>query len=212
MTEKKLHNVKTMICQKTELVVWLSYYQDSLSPIVDSTLMCQTFTGLTEIDLWAKYKKYELYFDHHGVYFYERSRNNFSEEQQKYYKYVRAKCIAYDFSNKVISRIYERYNFTDETIYPRLMHNPVEFDKWVPLFQEIHNCSESEARKLLKFKIDEYENAYMMLEAVRLTTFERIKQTKTIEEVATQYNILTSKLMNIGRINILTYPVITGQG
>ena len=185
----KLHNFKTMTCQAGELVVWMSYLQDTPAPIVDATLINQTYYDTTDIDVWDAYKKYELYLNQTGHKLYVNSRNDLSPEQFERYKFLRAKCIAYDVANKTITRFYERHGMIPETtIYSKMNSDiPVTYEKWIPLYEQLYKCNAQQAKKVLLFKIKEYENLHDMLETIRLTIYHQLIETKTLQEVSDVY-------------------------
>ena len=115
--------------------------------------------------------------------------------------------------NGSINFLYEKYNIgqhsglhTADLVYGEVG------DHWAEFFSKEYNCSIENARKLLLFKVDEWESTRFILETTREHFTNKIRKAKTVEEVSNIYDLLCTKLIFANKANLKNLPVITGVG
>jgi hypothetical protein len=202
---EKHHRFKCIVDHMTDIVVWLSYEVDFISPVIDPCLSAYRFNHYTNIDVYNSYVKYQLYFDGYGSDLYVKT-TQLSHQEITRVRCLRLKCIVLTYISTLIDSSYQRFNLGEDKFYTK----DFDMNKMVPALIHTHNISQESAEKLMNFKRNEYESAFFYFESMRYDAAEKIKIAQTFDEVMDIYYTTTTRLMNINRINLLTIPAMVG--
>jgi len=201
-----LDRIKVLVDQYSGQVVWLSYRFDDNTPMHDPTLNVYHYAGAPEINAWALYSQYRLFYKPDLLTLYASPLSEFSEDIQL----RRAKCIAINQVNNSIVYQYEKFQLGNEKFYAN-----INYHNWPAIFSHAHNCSIEDAAKLVKFKKDEIECGMHTLESFRYLFVNNIKNANTLAEVDRLFgnaciellstnNIIISELKTVSAENLVT--------
>lgn len=200
-----LYRMKFLVDQLTGQVVWLTNHYDSLPiPIFDQSLNIQKYRGFSDLDLWNSYLNFKLFYDG------PTSKFSISEEYSQDFKdrfsriqLLRAKAISLDYINSGIEFLYEKHNMSYKGLHSVASSGNLDQERWIEFFKEEHNCSHSDAIKLIEFKKEEWRNIEFMLETTRYKAYNKMKSATTIEEVDELYKCFCATLFYSAR------PILT---
>jgi len=203
------HNARLLVHQTSGFVVWLSYNFESYPPIVDPSLNYKIFYGDTKIDLLDSYSNYKLY--------YADQTNTFSESDSLVAnsaeflsaQLLRAKVVTLYHAIRTVKTKYERLDLMNTNLYDSLKTVTGKKDPWVDVYQKEHNCTSTEALKLIKFHVAEYETATFNLESALLMFKNRVKSAGSLEELSNEYNIYCTKMI-VDPFDLRNLPIICG--
>lgn len=205
--------VKFLVDQVSGQVAWLKMYPDSIPiPSVDPSLNYYRLEGtyLGVDNLWQEYTRYTLFFNGR---FHNKGTGGLFVPDFKRIQLLRIKATAIDRMNGTLNFFYERYGIGQHSgLHTTELMNGDIGDNWAEFFANEYNCSVENARKLLKFKVDEWQTATFMLETTREHFTNKIRRAKTIDEVSSAYDLLCTKLIFATKANLKNLPVITGVG
>ena len=204
--------VKFLVDQSSGQVAWLKMYPDSTPiPSVDPSLNYYriegTYLGVDRI--WEEYSKYRLFF---GNRFTTREDAGITAADFKRIQLLRIKATAMDRMNGTINFFYEKYGIGQHSgLHTTDMASGEIGDHWAEFFAKEHNCTVDNARKLLEFKMGEWQTTKFILETTREHFNNKFRKAKTVKEVSDIYDTLCTKLIFANTANLKNLPVITGK-
>ena len=212
MSDKKSHRFKCLVDQVTGQVVWLTYYLERDAPSFDPSLNYYCYNGFTNIPVWTAYLTYELYLTNFGTEIELRVQTPESKQHFERIQMLRAKAIALDYCYSLCNFHYDKQGHNNDYAYRKVDSSYVDNELIIEAHQFNYGfvSTKEEAKKLFLFKCAEYQNTVVKLECLKIRFVNDIKHAKTLEEVAALYNIMTSKMFNINRTELLKFQAIYG--
>lgn len=203
------YKLRLLVNHTTGFVSWLSVNFESYPPIVDPTLDYHTFNGDSKIGLFDAYSNYKLYYSPKTNRFsisddLLKNLNQFTSAQL-----LRAKVVASYHACRTVKSKYEQLDLMNTNLYNSLKTVTNEKDLWVGVYQKKYNCSTTEALKLIKFHVDEYETAVFNLESELLMFKHQAKFASSLPDLADNYVIYCNKMITVP-FDLKNLPFICG--
>lgn len=210
MLVKPISRPRFLIDQVTGQVVWLTLRENGQMPYVDVGLNYYKLEG-TEFgvkDVWGAYTLYQLYFN--GSNFVSQYYSPFNTDFKRV-QLLRTKATAIDGINKAIDTQYEKYNLgNNRGLHLTEIGRGKISDPWVKFFAREYKCSESSARKLLEFKVEEWQNIEFVLESTRERAINQIISAVDINTVSDIFNLLSASMILSSKVSLKDLSFIKG--
>ena len=203
------HRFRCLVDQKDSRIVWLSYEHDNRkAPIFDPTLNFHRISTLTDLNVWEEYCKYDLFLHSGGIVASVPEKTLKGDLQEfSQLELKRAKATAIEFLELSIELQYEKLGFSYTYMIDNIKHSGIT-DKWILLFQQEYNCSYDDAKKLISFKLEEYDNLVFNLEQIRLSYTNKFIKASSLNELDEIFDLSMTSLLITSRINLKEFDSI----
>lgn len=203
------HRFRCLTDQKTSRIIWLVYDHDNRKgPIFDPTLNFHKINTLTDLNVWQEYCNYKLFLGAGGTVKVDPNDDLKNDiEEFKRIQLLRAKATAIEHLEGALEYHYEKQGYGYTYMLDNIKVTGITED-WINLVSAEYQCSAADSKKLLEFKIKEYNNLIFNLESIRLSYTNKIVKCITVDEVSNTFNLAMTESLITNRTTISSYESI----